>query len=124
MKISLFLSIVNRKAQMQSFRTAIANVELANLGYNGSSMTCHNGQKDGMTIWERLVCAFGNLNFKSMFPFYSVCVVPTTTSDHVVLSIGFVASSLRYVKKKSRLFRFEPFWTHESSSREIVRSCW
>jgi hypothetical protein len=68
---------------------------------------------------ERLDRAFINLNWDSLYPNTTLTALTRRTSDHVPLVIN-VATQI----PKSKLFRFENYWTTCIGFRAVVDNAW
>ncbi|XP_042942727.1 uncharacterized protein LOC122276878 [Carya illinoinensis] len=109
--------------QMESFREALDECELGDLGYVGSSFTWCNKREWRDFIKERLDRVLGNSAWQSLFDSTIVNVLPVENLDHTPLLVScFNQQDELYAHK--RLFRYEAFWSKKQESKDIIQRAW
>ncbi|CAM8877709.1 unnamed protein product [Rhodiola kirilowii] len=114
-------SSLRREWQMRSFREAIEDCGITDLGYKGAPFTFSNRREGIFEMRARLDRAFGNDQWRAMFPDVEVRHLVSSVSDHYPLLVDFHRK--RRVHKK-RLFRFEPMWLRHEGYSDFINSCW
>ncbi|CAM8923655.1 unnamed protein product [Rhodiola kirilowii] len=107
--------------QMRSFREAILDCDLADLGYRGSPFTFSNRRMGHLETKARLDRVLANSEWRSLFPKAQVTHVSTSTSDHYLLLIDIYINAR---SKGDKLFKFEPMCLRHSGFGEIVNEAW
>ena len=93
---------------------------LIDLGFQGNPYTWVNGRSGNALIKERLDRGICNSAWRLFFPKASIINLPRLTSDHspiIPVTTG-THSSL------PKPFRFEAFWTRDSSSHQVISDAW
>ncbi|XP_042964722.1 uncharacterized protein LOC122298944 [Carya illinoinensis] len=110
-------------SQMESFREALDECELSDLGFFGSRFTWCNKREGRAFIKERLDRAFGNSSWPNLFESSIVQVLPVLTSDHAPLLIHCFNSQEERLEHK-KLSRYEAFWSKKQECRDIIQRTW
>ncbi|CAM8882279.1 unnamed protein product [Rhodiola kirilowii] len=107
--------------QMKSFREALFDCGLTDLGFKGSPFTFSNKRRGAMEVKARLDRVLANADWRDAFPFAQVTHITTCTSDHYSLLIDLLTSSRKH---KSRSFKFEPMWLRQKDFGDVVKEAW
>jgi hypothetical protein len=111
---------------MESFRKALEDTRLDDLGFVGDVFTWRNNWHvaDGY-IRERLDRAVANVQWRCLFPLYKIINGDHRHSDH--RSVSAILSD-QAMPRSSIVdepgFRFEAAWLHEEECAEIVENAW
>ena len=111
---------------MDSFRSALEECDLHDLGFAGDPYTWRNNNHDSNKyIRERLDRAVASPSWCQRFPFYKVVHGDPRHSDHRALIVQ-VESEGRRKRQRGRkgLFRFEPKWLEEDQCGTVVDNAW
>jgi hypothetical protein len=97
---------IRRESQMDGFRFALEDCQLANLGFSGSRFTWSNHHTNTFFTKERLDRAVANNEWCGRFPVVTVNVLAARTSDHHPI---FIQYNDQQIEKNSykRGFKFE-----------------
>lgn len=117
---STFIGILKRNklggdiADMNMFSDMIIGLDLVNIPFSGRSFTWSNMQSDPLLV--KLYWILTSVSWALKFPATFVLPLSRPISDHIpyVLHIG---TSI----PKANLFRFENFWIHYLSFKDIVQ---
>ncbi|KAL0314574.1 UNVERIFIED_CONTAM: hypothetical protein Sangu_2301800 [Sesamum angustifolium] len=90
--------------QVRRFREALVSIDVYDLGFEGDPFTWCNRHPEPDTIFERLDRACADSEWRHKFPNTVVRHIPTTSSDHVVLSID-TENNHKPARPKHRPFR-------------------
>ncbi|CAM8944513.1 unnamed protein product [Rhodiola kirilowii] len=112
---------LRREWQMRSFREAIEDCGITDLGYKGAPFTYSNKREGIFEMRARLDRAFGNNQWRSIFPEVEVRHLVSSVSDHYPLLVHFHRQKRVY---KKRLFRFEPMWLRHEGYSDFIIGCW
>lgn len=102
------------------FRGTLAECQLIDLRYSSTWHTWKRGNLSETNIRERLDRGVANANLIYMFPDVKVCHLSYSHSDYCPIIIQLEKSFY----PKGRCFRFENWWTLESSYLDEVRKLW
>ncbi|KAL9666794.1 hypothetical protein QQ045_001135 [Rhodiola kirilowii] len=112
---------LRREWRMRSFKEAIEDSGISDLGYNGAPFTYSNRREGAFETRARLDRALGNEEWRSLFPFVEVRHLISSVSDHYPLLVE--CHKKRIVHKK-RLFCFEPMWLRHEEYPGFIDRCW
>ncbi|CAM8884344.1 unnamed protein product [Rhodiola kirilowii] len=112
---------LRKEWQMRSFREAIEDSGVSDLGYKGAPFTYSNRREGEFETRARLDRAFGNEQWRNLFPVVEVRHLVSSVSDHYPLLVEFDKN--KKVHKK-RLFRFEPMWLRHEGYSDVISNCW
>jgi hypothetical protein len=100
-----------------TFNSIVSNLGLQEIPLKGRDYTWSNMQQD--PLLEQLDWSFTSTNWISDFPNTMMVPLARTVSDHTpcVVKIGTVIP-------KSKIFRFECFWTEQPGFKEVVQDVW
>lgn len=104
-------------SQMRNFRSAIKDCNLIDLGCTCNFFTFSNKRKGKDETKARLDIVFANKDWMKVFPNASVRNEFANTSDHSPLILTLVERRMRAIKSGPGVFRFEPMWLRDESSR-------
>ncbi|KAL0383105.1 UNVERIFIED_CONTAM: hypothetical protein Scaly_0597800 [Sesamum calycinum] len=99
------------------------SIDVYDLGFEGDPFTWCNRHPEPDTIFERLDRACADSEWHHKFPNTVVRHIPTTSSDHVVLSID-TENNHKPARPKHRPFRFEASWTSSADYEQVIREGW
>ncbi|KAK4399547.1 hypothetical protein Sango_1430200 [Sesamum angolense] len=102
---------------------ALVSIDVYDLGFEGDPFTWCNRHPEPDTIFERLDRACADSEWRHKFPNTVVRHIPTTSSDHVVLSID-TENNHKPARPKHRSFRFEASWTSSADCEQVIREGW
>jgi hypothetical protein len=102
------------------FGSLISDHGLIDLGFSGNPFTWSNKRSSLANIKERLNRAFSNSEWRLLFPNATLLHYPATSSDHNPLILNTSGTILSLPKP----FRFEAFWTRDSSSSQVIQDTW
>ncbi|CAM8888112.1 unnamed protein product [Rhodiola kirilowii] len=111
---------LRREWQMRSFREAIEDSGLSDLGYRGTPFTFSNRREGDFEMRARLDRAFGNDQWSTLFPVVEVRHLVFSVSDHYPLLVEFNKNRMMF---KKRLFRFEPMWLRHEGYPDFIDNC-
>ncbi|CAM8948389.1 unnamed protein product [Rhodiola kirilowii] len=107
--------------QMKSFREALLDCGLTDLGFEGNPFTFSNKRRGDMEVKARLDRVLANAGWRAVFPSAKVTHITTCTSDHYMLLIDFQG----YVKRhKVHSFKFEPMWLRQKDFGDVAKEAW
>ncbi|KAK4397026.1 hypothetical protein Sango_1539200 [Sesamum angolense] len=109
--------------QVRRFREALVSIDVYDLGFEGDPFTWCNRHPEPDIIFERLDRACADSEWRHKFPNTVVRHIPTTSSDHVVLSID-TENNHKPARPKHRPFRFEASWTSSADCEQVIREGW
>ncbi|EPS70147.1 hypothetical protein M569_04615, partial [Genlisea aurea] len=112
------------QSQMQSFRQALNDCSLHDLGYCGFPFTWCNNRKSPDTVRARLDRAVATKEWSHLYPRAIVKHLPHGSSDHLPLLVvvdPIIPVSPRPTKRR---FRFEAFWTTIPGCENVVKQSW
>ncbi|KAL0389915.1 UNVERIFIED_CONTAM: hypothetical protein Scaly_0348600 [Sesamum calycinum] len=109
--------------QVRRFREALVSIDVFDLGFEGEPFTWCNRHPEPDTICERLDRACADPEWRHKFPNTLVRYIPTTSSDHAVLSID-TENSHKPSRPKHKPFRFEASWTASADCEQVIRQGW
>ncbi|CAM8914848.1 unnamed protein product [Rhodiola kirilowii] len=112
---------LRKEWQMRRFREAIEDSSLSDLGFNGDPFTYSNRREGVFETRARLDRAFGNEEWRNLFPIVEVRHLISSVSDHYPLLVEFSKSKKVY---KRRLFRFEPMWLRHEGYSDFIDNSW
>lgn len=93
--------------QMATFRNALENVNLHDLGFSGPILTWNSGKEDMHRICERLDKVVANDAWRNNHLNFSVKHGFTTSSDHLSLLVDMIPSP--EVEPRRNIFKFETY---------------
>ncbi len=109
--------------QMETFRQALSDCTLQDMGFQGNKYTWWNGRYGADCVYERLDRGVCTAEWKILFPFSQVRHVPFSNSDHDALIVA-IKKSEPQVVRRPRMFRFENNWVHIDGCEKIVHDAW
>ncbi|KAK0608671.1 hypothetical protein LWI29_034165 [Acer saccharum] len=119
--------VIRSNTAMSSFREAVDDCALIDMGYVGNKYTWSNRQFKGDLIQERIDRAFCCLEWRKTFPDAIVLHKAWMGSDHKAIIIDKVYKK-DPIKGKNRgggnRFHFEHAWAEEAECRSIVEKAW
>ncbi|KAK3041616.1 hypothetical protein RJ639_001426 [Escallonia herrerae] len=98
----------------------INNNHLIDLGFEGNPYTWSNNRRLSENIKERLDKAYGNTQWRILFPDVTVTHLPGKSSDHLPILIR----THKYNILGPKPFRFVAAWTRDTTSYWIIKSAW
>ncbi|KAF7135681.1 hypothetical protein RHSIM_Rhsim08G0012100 [Rhododendron simsii] len=106
--------------RLSSFHSMLDDCGLVDLEFKGPKFTWRNNRTDGSLIMERIDMAFANAKWRETFDQAMVFVEAAVGSDHnpLILNTSFP------LNKVGKPFRFESFWTSESSCKPVIMEAW
>ncbi|XP_042969164.1 uncharacterized protein LOC122301866 [Carya illinoinensis] len=109
--------------QMISFRNAVDQNNLTDLGHKGVAYTWSNNQKEGNFTKVRLDKCFANQRWRQTYQKVSVENLVARSSDHnpILLCTSKYAA---VTPVKQRLFRYEAWWSKEEECKEVITNNW
>lgn len=107
---------------MSTFRQALENCELPNLGYRGPKFTWSNCRDSLDFTKERLDQGVANAERRGVFPEMEVVVETTLCSDHTPLILCLLGDRVK--GRGCMKFRYEAFWQCEESYNEVLKHAW
>lgn len=111
---------VRSSSQMSSFRRALEDCKLEDLGFVGSKFTWWNGRYGPASNRERLDRALANLDWSSLFNVVQVDILTRTSSNHHPVQISFSNARNRTWQKGSG-FHFEAGWTKYKEHGDLIK---
>ena len=102
------------------FRNFINLFGMIDLGFVGNPYTWSNNRQGMHLIKERLDRGLASPNWIHLHPEYFLLHLPALTSDHNPISLTTNNSSCFL----PRPFRFEEFWSKDSSCADIIEAAW
>ena len=113
-------------AQMSSFREALLDCDLLDLGFSGPACTWSNNREHTALVRARLDRAVASVGWMSLFPMVSVSHLVVACSDHMGLLVdtGGGLGERREEWRRKKLFRFEKTWIREAGCEEVVAGAW
>ncbi|KAK6150786.1 hypothetical protein DH2020_015718 [Rehmannia glutinosa] len=122
------LSILEKRGNIEhpawlisSFRNAVDDCKLIDLGMEGYQFTWERGRGSLNWIEERLDMCFSTQNWFANFPNCKVWNLEAIMSDHSPI---FLELGQQYRIKRVKKFRFENAWTREKDCCEVVVCSW
>jgi exonuclease III len=109
-----------REGQMASFRSALEDCYLTNLGYHGPRYTWSNKRTDGTVTRVRLDRAMATSTWCKHHRSMEVCVLVARSSDHNPVMVVFDKREKRS-RGGSRGFKFEDKWWLDLDCSEIIK---
>jgi hypothetical protein len=102
------------------FHSFLDSFGMVDLGFSRNPFTWSNKLQDHHLIKERLDCGIANFQWVHMFPHFAVHHLPAQISDHNPILLDTVHLDLTL----PRPFRFEEFWTYDSSCNSVISRAW
>lgn len=113
-------------SQINSFKLAIEEAGLIDLGYSSNQFTWSKGRDKDQRICERLDRALANPEWCANFPHNKVAYLNASYSNHIPIMV--LTEGLIQVNKnrnnKRRVKKFEEFWTLSEECQNIIRQNW
>ncbi|KAL9663861.1 hypothetical protein QQ045_019254 [Rhodiola kirilowii] len=106
---------------MRTFREAVMDCGLTDLGYEGSPFTFSNRRSGGWETRARLDRMLANSSWRRIYPEAQVNHLPAISSDHNFLVLS---CKRRKWRREYMLFKFEPMWIREENFGEVVTAAW
>lgn len=91
---------------MESFRSALEDCQLGDLGFRGSKYTWTNCRETAYFMKERLDSAVANAEWCTQFQEIDVSILVALSSDHKPMLVTF--STNRRRRRRHRQFRLKP----------------
>jgi hypothetical protein len=107
-------------SSMDPFRSFYDSFGMIDLGFVGNPFTWSNKRQNHNLIKERLDRGIANSHWVHLFPHYRVTHLPALISDHNPILLDSSPSD----QSLSRPFRFEEFWTFDSSCNSVISRAW
>ncbi|GMJ06056.1 hypothetical protein HRI_004274800 [Hibiscus trionum] len=107
---------------MSSFRAALEDCNLEDIGYKGQWFTWEWGRLSSNNIRERLDRGVANPAWLALFPDYQLEHLVHSFSDHCPLLL--TTSQANNMRKRNHHFRFEAAWLLEDSCENEVINLW
>ncbi|KAK2657078.1 hypothetical protein Ddye_010130 [Dipteronia dyeriana] len=108
---------------MISFRQAIDDCDLYDLGSSGPNLTWNNGRAGNGNVQEKLDRFFANSKCKDKFNQATVENLGFNSLDHRVILLRFKKDSISHFKHPHS-FCFKPFWLKEDDLGSVVKKVW
>jgi hypothetical protein len=96
--------------QIASFREAVADCSLYDLGYQGTDFTWTNRRGQGALVRARLDRGMTNIEWSQLYPNAVVSHFPFVFSDHLGLMLDMEPVTQVSTVRRRKLFRFEHYW--------------
>uniref|UniRef100_A0A2N9GDA6 Reverse transcriptase domain-containing protein n=1 Tax=Fagus sylvatica TaxID=28930 RepID=A0A2N9GDA6_FAGSY len=109
--------------QIESFRQALSDCALADMGFQGNKFTWWNGRYGTDCVYERLDRGCCTTDWKTLFPNAQIRHVPFSNSDHAALVLNLNLSLPRNNTPFKR-FRFENVWLQMDGCEEVIQAAW
>lgn len=110
--------------QMADFNLVLAEVALADLGYEGYQFTWPNGMEYPNTVRCRLHRVCVKVQAIDRFPTAYVTHLEVSGSDHLPILLKLERPVQFGSGRRSRPFRFEAIWVRKKECEDIVRHVW
>lgn len=110
--------------QMEAFSAALADVGLADLGFEGYPYTWSNNRRAPRTVRCRLDRVCADAAAIERFPNNYVEHIEHPGSDHLPILLHLDRQTLTREAPRKRPFRFESVWARKNECSEIVCSVW
>jgi hypothetical protein len=101
-------------------RKFIDHFGMIDVGFAGNSFTWNNNRKGLENIKERLDRELASPSWVHLHPEFSLLHLPAHNLDHNPISLNTNTTSCFL----PRPFRFEEFWSIDSSRGEVIESAW
>lgn len=113
-------------AQMSSFREALLDCDLLDLGFSGPVCTWSNNRGHTALVRARLDRAVASAEWMSLFPMATFSHLAVACSDHMGLLLNTNGNSgeQRVDRRRKKLFRFEKAWIREAGCEEVIAGAW
>ncbi|GLT63989.1 hypothetical protein SLA2020_365100 [Shorea laevis] len=108
--------------QMESFRTALDECQLGDLGYRGSRFTWTNCREVDHFIKERLDRATATTSWCAKFPSVDVNILAARRSDHKPLYVSFLGNG--HQRSRRKVFKYEASWGADEECADLVKHVW
>ena len=111
---------------MESFRRALDDAQLGDLGFVGDAFTWRNNWSvaNGY-VRERLDRAVANVEWRCLFPMYKIINGDPRHSDHrPVIAVLNEQSHIVREREEGASFRFEAAWLQEEDCAQVVEDAW
>ncbi|XP_050222303.1 uncharacterized protein LOC126672395 [Mercurialis annua] len=109
---------------MESFRQALDDCALRDLGWTGFQFTWDNGRRDSNNIRERLDRFLASVSWSLLFPSTTVSHLSRIASDHNLILLCFETNGGVEVHAahgdSQRIFRFEAIWVKHPGCVDVV----
>ncbi|GMI74475.1 hypothetical protein HRI_001116800 [Hibiscus trionum] len=113
---------VRSERNMEAFRSAMCDCDLADLGFSGNWYTWERGRLSSNNVRERLDRGIANPSWRACFPDFAVVHLTHTISDHCPVLID--TESHSYPSGDRVFFRFDANWTLEKECEDLIKSFW
>ncbi|KAA3460675.1 reverse transcriptase [Gossypium australe] len=110
--------------QMEAFRRALEDCELADLGFSWQWYTWERGRLASNNIRERLDRGVANPKWWDLFKNFEVNHLQHSFSDHCPLVVSTNTNDGRYNSGHSRWFRFNADWILSPTCEEHIKNIW
>lgn len=107
--------------QMESFRSALSDCELHDLGFKGRWYTWERGKFATTNIRERFDRGVANGLWWDLFPDYSIDHLVHSFSDHCLLLVTTKALSARGHGGEVRSFKFNADWCVDMECENLIK---
>lgn len=118
--INWVVGIFYTNTSTHAFQDFVKNYNLTDLGFFGSKYTWCNKKIGPARISIRLDRVFGNNLWISSYDNSSVYHLHRRCSDHPPLKVQLMSHNFN----RTKIFRFQNFWTHYLETNELVSSVW
>ena len=108
---------------MNNFREALEDCGLKDLGFVGSCFTWTNKRSHPNFIRERLDRCVGHLDWRNLFPYFTVMHLDFWKSDHKPVILSF-EENLAMHSKGMRRFFYDRCWEDREDCLGLVESSW
>ena len=102
------------------FKRFIDHFGMIDLGFAGKPFTWSNNMLGLENIKERLDRGLASPSWIHLHPEFSLIHLPAHNSDHNPISLNTNSTSCFL----SRPFRFDEFWTKDSSCGQVIKAAW
>ncbi|XP_035544579.1 uncharacterized protein LOC118347976 [Juglans regia] len=110
-------------SQMESFREALYDCELTDLGYKRSMYTWSNKREGGEFTKERLDRVLGNGDMQMSYSSCLVQVLHVMHFDHNPLFILCECED-EMQRRLVKIFRYEALWSKKQECKELIKRVW
>ncbi|KAA3465094.1 reverse transcriptase [Gossypium australe] len=113
--------ILKEERKMESFKEALEECQLEDLGFSGEWFTWERGNFATTNIRKRLDRGVANERWRTLFPKGIVYHLPHSISDHCPILLNTMSERTR---SRSSQFKIDAWWTTEESFEASVRQSW
>ncbi|KAA3458060.1 reverse transcriptase [Gossypium australe] len=115
---------MREERQMEAFRKALEDCELADLGFSGQWYTWERGRLASNNIRERLDRGVTNPKWWDLFANFEVNHLQHSFLDHCPVVVSTNTNGGRYNSSQSRRFKFNADWILSPTCEEHIKNIW